>query len=438
MSLAGKKNIALRSTLSFRSDLQNTLVPLFSQGLSTPTFTRATTATVLGFASDAVTGASPVLLTVASGEARFKGARRISEGVWSKYLADGAEINPANTSNSSLCVDAGGPFGYMTEAAATNICLQSEDFATTWTKSGTTVSADAAVAPDGTTTADEITFTTGAGYNSIYQSVTVVDATSYTASVFAKAGATNVLSLEFRGSGSTPDAVFDLSDGTLTSGTGTIEAWPNGWYKCSITETSVGTSDLLIIGDNSGNGGGTNTFYLWGAETKLGSFPTAYIPTTTTAVTRNTDALTYDDVGNISDAAGTAYCEASTDWNAATTTVHTLIGRTVNGRIIYTSSSQDSDISRSYDGSAVTQSPAGGTKRFNSPKATVTTWGSVLTAFSPAALLPDLTPAAYDGTMGAGDIGIGQTNTGTELWSGTIRNVKIFSNEKTASEVAAL
>src|SRR3990167_8421863 len=46
--------------------------------------------------------------------------------------------------------------GYLAEGARTNLCLQSEDLATTWTNTRSTESTNAAVAPDGATTADKI------------------------------------------------------------------------------------------------------------------------------------------------------------------------------------------------------------------------------------------------------------------------------------------
>lgn len=72
-----------------------------TRGSGTPTITRATTATVMGYAPAAVLADGQTLLTVASGELRFQGARRISEGVWSTVDANGVPI-PAATLDGSV------------------------------------------------------------------------------------------------------------------------------------------------------------------------------------------------------------------------------------------------------------------------------------------------------------------------------------------------
>jgi len=83
------------------------------RGTGTPTFTRASTATVMGYAPTANLADGQTLLTVASGEARFVGARRISANNWSNTFADGTAIPSATL------------LGYLSEGAATNYFLNS-------------------------------------------------------------------------------------------------------------------------------------------------------------------------------------------------------------------------------------------------------------------------------------------------------------------------
>lgn len=99
------------ATASFFAPLTSSLA--LTRGTGSATFTRATTATVMGFAPDALPGAAQVLLSVAAGEVRFTGARRISQGVWSDYYADGTLIHEALR------------LGYLAEGAATNLFLNS-------------------------------------------------------------------------------------------------------------------------------------------------------------------------------------------------------------------------------------------------------------------------------------------------------------------------
>tara|TARA_B110000977_G_scaffold26915_1_gene33770 strand:- start:23 stop:925 length:903 start_codon:yes stop_codon:yes gene_type:complete len=151
------------------------------------------------------------------------------------------------------------------------------------------VSANSAVSPDGATTASTLTLQSG-GYPSRFVTVTTVAATSYTVSVYAKAGTHDTLSLEWRGAGVHPDAVFNLSSGTVTAGVGTIVDCENGWFRCSMTEVSVDTSELFIIGGGSSMAT-DGTIFIYGAQIEEGAFPTSYIPTTGAAATRARDMV---------------------------------------------------------------------------------------------------------------------------------------------------
>ena len=99
-----------------------------------------------------------------------------------KYvLGSGGTLVPVATDEPAFEFNADGTYkGLLVEPAATNLCLQSEDITTTWSFSDATRTADAITAPDGNTTADELT-ATGSGPR-IYQYVSL-SAVKYTASV---------------------------------------------------------------------------------------------------------------------------------------------------------------------------------------------------------------------------------------------------------------
>jgi hypothetical protein len=202
--------------------------------------------------------------------------------------------------------------GLLIEEQRTNSLTYSEDFGNAaWTKGGATISTDTTAAPSGTTTADSLIEDASTGQHRIYRTISGTTNTNpYTVSFFAKA---NTRTRIYVGIAESPtfsrqgNAIFDLSAGTVvsasaglngaTGGTATITAVGNGWYRCSYTLTLGGTDtsfftdiDLVSTGTTiSYTGNGTSGLFIWGAQFEAGAFATSYIPTTTTALTRNAD-----------------------------------------------------------------------------------------------------------------------------------------------------
>lgn len=194
------------------------------------------------------------------------------------------------------------------EPSRTNLITFSEDLTQSiYTLSDVTISTNQIVAPDGNTTADKVipntTLTSSHrirlgnyGYNAAAATVTI--------SVFAKKGELTKFRLGLN-SASTIGALFDLDNGTftnLTTGIGRITAYPNGWYRCSVTGAAGTVCDTLLT-DNSGNanfaGNGTDGLYLWGwqfeqwpgALTTSVFNPSSYIPTYGASVTRVNEGI---------------------------------------------------------------------------------------------------------------------------------------------------
>ena len=209
----------------------------------------------------------------------------------------------------------GGCPSLLLEPESTNAVPYSEDFSdVVWTKTGLSSVASGFTSPDGTNNAYKLIEDT---LNSVHRIVDdiIVSGTGvvYTQSVFAKSGSSGRYLRMFRGSGTYNNAVFDLENGTVITQAGSniistkIEEYANGWYRCSSTYTTqfgnVGTYYGLQNGNtDSYQGDGTSHIYLWGAMLEELSYPTSYIPTNGTAVTRvgetcndSGDASTFND-----------------------------------------------------------------------------------------------------------------------------------------------
>lgn len=204
--------------------------------------------------------------------------------------------------------------GLLLEKAATNLALQSQNWATSWTALNTTSTQAVATAPDGTTTANNITDNSTNGRHDFFQAITIVSATSYVHSCYLKQGTARYAQLIMNGGTTNYGAIFDLQAGVVTSTstvstpTGTsngMQQLPNGWWRCWVTLTSTSTSGFVNVGCSNaavptydgatGNAtyAGTGTaFQAWGFQLEVDNglgVPSSYIPTTTASATRTAD-----------------------------------------------------------------------------------------------------------------------------------------------------
>ena len=203
----------------------------------------------------------------------------------------------------------------LVEPAATNALSYSEEFDNAaWGKSAMTVSTGTTAlftAPDGTTNADKIIATSGNVAHNINRSG--IASAAYTFSVFAKAGEESVISLWLRGA--SVRAEFNLVSGTVSNITTTsarIENYGNGWYRCTVYDSTAGTTAHVYgRGGAAYAGNGSDGFYLWGAQLETGSVATSYIPTTTGTGSRSADVISVSGAvsGSIGQTEGTIYAE---------------------------------------------------------------------------------------------------------------------------------
>ena len=262
------------------------------------TFTRASNATFFD--------ASGVLQTAANDVARFD------------HSQDGA----ANS------------LGLLIEEARTNSFERSAEFNNAyWGKNGATITANTSTAPDGTTSADTLSETIANAGHFISRSISVTSGTSYTFSVFAKAGTSNILLLTLQedGFGANTRAWFNLSTGAAGSTVGSptatsIQPVGNGWHRCSITKAATATAASLFyiqIAESDGAfaayvGDTADNILIWGAQLEAGAFPTSYIPTTTAEATRSADSAVVAPISSFyNQAEGTLFAEATRQFVAS-------------------------------------------------------------------------------------------------------------------------
>lgn len=209
--------------------------------------------------------------------------------------------------------------GLLIEESRANLHLYSQDFSTGWSNnnpSDATLTAAAAAGLDGTTTAGSYLCSTTADVARRFwpaANITVTTSTVYTASIYVKpvngwtwVGFAISGGVAFTGGGG--GARFNLAtgaqggtqsfaDGSYVSSS--ITSVGNGWYRLVVSANVGSTANIrpklnLLDADESIVNPAVGVIgagiYVWGAQLEAGDFPTSYIPTTTTSLTRSADS----------------------------------------------------------------------------------------------------------------------------------------------------
>jgi hypothetical protein len=225
----------------------------------------------------------------------------------------------------------GESLGLLIEEQRTNIVTRSEEFNDAgWNKSNSSITANTIVAPDGTLTADKLVEDTATSRHWVGRTVALIANTVYTISVYLKAGERTTATLgplNIVNWATANNVLVDLSNGTIiTAGTATIQPVGNGWYRVSITNTfgpaNANGGMIIDLQTTLGyTGDGFSGIYIWGAQLEAGAFPTSYIPTVASQVTRSADAASMTGANFSSwfnNGEGSLYGESSSSRDAGT------------------------------------------------------------------------------------------------------------------------
>lgn len=186
-----------------------------------------------------------------------------------------------------------------TYRARYNLLTFSEEFQNAaWTKYvDTTISANVAVAPDGTTTAD-LMYPATSGTRGLYMAWS--GTLTLTTSLYAKASGKSWLQAVGSGGTTSSGVWFNLTAGTVGTQkpgyTGTIQSVGNGWYRCVVShpvQTNGFFEYRTVDADNVSvvtASGGADGLLIWGAQ----ALTAADVTATGNAYQRIAAATVYD------------------------------------------------------------------------------------------------------------------------------------------------
>lgn len=351
---------------------------------------------------------------------------RASDGT---YVASDGLIKTAapNTPRFGHDPVTGESLGLLIEEARTNLLKYSEQVdQSTWTKlqnlgAPPQITPNSAASPDGSTTADRILCSKSDNSSNAYSFVQqpAVYSGNETGSIYLKSN-TN----------SNQTAYFKVGT-TVSYVTVTTE-----WQRFSINSTFSGTANFTI--GTRGTSDDVVDILAWGAQLETGgSFPTSYIPTTGSTVTRSPDLLTVEGTNFSSwfnQNEGTVFSDVTTQWLSGRSTNGTILqidnGKNNTGRLFHKRRGNDGRHNFHFSGNDVTR--AASTNSYKAASGYNTS--SFITCVDESLSVEGNVVTGNLNTLKRAQIG----NNGTNSLNGHISRLAYFPTRKTDQELIDL
>ena len=259
----------------------------------------------------------------------------------------------------------------LLEPQRSNLFAYSED-TSQWASIRGTTTSNNIIAPNGELVGSLYEKTEDANEGYVYRNLTVSSVGTYSVSLFFKYNNSQYAHfLLFDGSSNGARAWFDIQNGVVGTSTTfgstftvsdlSIENYGNGWYKCSAKYVVTGTDTTWQFRVSpSGGNGVTNSdsgakIYFFGAQIEQGNYPTSYIKTEASTVTRLKDECLNggdSDLFNITE--GTFFADV-TPFKANAFHRITLSDGTTNEEIIYLFRDNNTQVTIISENSGVSQ-----------------------------------------------------------------------------------
>ena len=236
---------------------------------------------------------------------RFRG--QLTDGGFTGNI-DNVSVKESTKNNLARVDYDGTASSLLVEPERTNLVTYSEDFSNAyWLKVGTTVvSGQTSPSYDSPTGAFKLV----EGTTSAEQGIRFTSSITSVVSSFSVMAKYNGRYFRVSGNINVQDYVnFNLQNGTITRNGGgitnaKIEHIVDGWYRCTGTYTG-GNMNIGVTNDANATyltnytGDGVSGVYIFGSQFEAGSYPTSYIPTSGSSVTRVKDQYEKTGISNL-------------------------------------------------------------------------------------------------------------------------------------------